>query len=187
PTPRPTPTPPPTPTPTVQPTPVNRVTIPNARNGKLVTIISPLGTRLSDVDAFRNLQGCPDGFNGQFLNLTIGSFKFVVRGLEFGAATIVDMIVSPGTQINSYFKFGPEPDNPEPHCYEFLFDGFTGAEILSDRVILHFIDGERGDGDLVPNGVIVEPGGPAFLSDEPIEVSGGCALVQTVESGSGLL
>ena len=68
-----------------------------------------------------------------------------------------------------------------------MFDGFTGAEILSDRVILHFIDGERGDGDLVPNGVIVEPGGPAFLSDEPIEVSGGCALVQTVESGSGLL
>ncbi|MEE8298739.1 MAG: hypothetical protein V3R67_05110, partial [Thermodesulfobacteriota bacterium] len=43
------------------------------------------------------------------------------------------------------------------------------------------------DGDLVPNGIIVEPGAPAFLSDEPIYVGSGCALVQTVESGSGLL
>jgi len=184
-----TPTLPPTTTPTIIPTPPNIVTIPNARNGKLVTLISPLGTTLTDVDAFRTLQGCPDGFNGQFLNFPIGSFEYVVSRVERGGSTTVEIILPPGTTINSFFKFGPEPDNPEPHCYEFLFDEFTGtgAEIFNDRVVVHFIDGERGDCDLVPNGIVCDPGGPALLSDEPIDGGGGCALSQTVQSGSAIL
>jgi hypothetical protein len=31
---------------------------------------------------------------------------------------------------------------------------------LTDRVILRFVDGQRGDDDLAANGQIVEPGGP---------------------------
>ena len=30
------------------------------------------------------------------------------------------------------------------------------------QVVLHFVDGQRGDADLIPNGIVVDPGGPAF-------------------------
>lgn len=39
--------------------------------------------------------------------------------------------------------------------------GVTGAEINGNIVLLHFIDGQRGDDDLIGgNGVIVDDGGP---------------------------
>ena len=45
--------------------------------------------------------------------------------------------------------------------YEFLYDGTVGAEILDDRVILNFVDGELGDEDLTVKGIIVDDNGPA--------------------------
>ncbi len=77
-----------------------------------------------------------------------------------------------GTVIDSYFKFGPTPDNPDPHWYEFLYDGETGAEIDGTRIIvMHFVDGKRGDDDLTANGKIVDIGGPSISSG-----SGGCFI-----------
>ncbi len=70
-----------------------------------------------------------------------------------------------GVLPTTYYNFGPTPDDPSLHWYEFLFDGSTGAEILSDRIILHFIDGQRGDHDLVVNGEITTSGGPSLLAD----------------------
>ncbi len=55
-------------------------------------------------------------------------------------------------------------NNPTDHWYEFLYDGTTGAEILADKIVLHFVDGERGDSDLTANGVIADPGAPAILT-----------------------
>ena len=73
-----------------------------------------------------------------------------------------------------------------PHWYEFLYDGTTGAEVYFEsngyefrldettppalfndpsvfitRIVLHFVDGRRGDDDLEADGVITDPGGPA--------------------------
>ena len=76
-------------------------------------------------------------------------------------ATTVTLTLQPGLQVDSYYNFGPTPDNPDPHFYEFLFDGTTGAEIFADRIVLHFVDGQRGDHDLTENGEIVTRGGPA--------------------------
>ena len=64
----------------------------------------------------------------------------------------------------TYFKFGPTPEQPADHWYEFLYDGTTGAEIFADRIVLHLVDGQRGDNDLIENGVIVEPGAPAIAA-----------------------
>ncbi len=61
----------------------------------------------------------------------------------------------------TYVNFGPTPEDPVEHAYEFLFDGTTGAEILADQIVLHFIDGERGDHDLSVNGEILTRGAPA--------------------------
>jgi hypothetical protein len=154
-----------------------------------VTIESEEGTILSDVKPLsKKVQGCPDGFNGQFLSFPVGSYQYVVSGINPGDETTVIIDFPPGTIINSYFKFGPTPDNPQPHCYEFLFDGQTGAQIFGTTAVVHHIDGARGDDDLTPNGVIVDPAGPALLSDEPPNTSGnGCSMAQTVSSQTALL
>jgi hypothetical protein len=49
----------------------------------------------------------------------------------------------------------------------------TGAEFRGDRVILHFVDGGRGDNDQSANGRIVDPGGPAVVSLDGGSSSGG--------------
>ena len=68
-------------------------------------------------------------------------------------------------------KYGPTLEDGTDHWYEFLYDGATGAEILSDRIVLHFVDGERGDHDLAANGSILDPGGPASeLDNRPLDV-----------------
>jgi hypothetical protein len=84
-------------------------------------------------------------------------------------------IVLPGEQrLDTYYKFGPTRDNQTAHWYEFLYDGTTGAELIDndgdggiERIVLHLLDGERGDSDLAFNGTIVDPGGPAILQNVP--------------------
>jgi hypothetical protein len=42
-----------------------------------------------------------------------------------------------------------------------MFDGQTGVNMVGPRdIIIHFVDGERGDDDITTNGYIIEPGGP---------------------------
>ncbi len=77
----------------------------------------------------------------------------------------VTVELPPGVNPTSYFNFGPTPEDPNTHWYEFLFDGATGAEILEEQIILHFVDGERGDHDLMVNGEITTLGGPSLLAD----------------------
>ncbi len=72
--------------------------------------------------------------------------------------------------FHSYYKYGPTPDDPTDHWYEFLYDGQTGAELLSDRIILHFVDGERGDSDLSINGAISDPGGPVEITEAEVTI-----------------
>jgi hypothetical protein len=69
--------------------------------------------------------------------------------------------------------------NPQPHWVDFTFDGTTGAEILGDRVILHFVDGGRGDDDGAINGSIKYVGGPAIEAAVPRPESNndwGCSI-----------
>lgn len=60
----------------------------------------------------------------------------------------------------TYRKYGPTPDNPVPHWYDFMYNGQTGAVIAGNCITLYFVDGERGDDDLTQNGFIVDQGGP---------------------------
>ncbi len=73
-------------------------------------------------------------------------------------------------KFDSYYKFGPTPDNPTPHWYEFLYDGETGVEILGEDIVVHLVDGGRGDSDLMVNGVIVDPGGPVVIDDAELTI-----------------
>jgi parallel beta-helix repeat protein len=137
----------------------NVASLPNAEDGEYVTLVSPEGTQLADVIAFGNPSpsDAPPG-----VDFPIGFLSFKVQGLAPGGSVDVTLFLPANETIASYYKYGPTRNNPEDHWYEFIFEGETGAEVLPDRVILHFIDGEEGDDDVVVNGEVVEPGAPAF-------------------------
>jgi MYXO-CTERM domain-containing protein len=82
-----------------------------------------------------------------------------------------------------YYAYGKTLDNQTDHWYDFTFDGVTGAEIKNDRIILHFVDGERGDDDLDPNNdSISHTGAQAVVtttSSTPSAQSGGCSIATT--------
>lgn len=52
-------------------------------------------------------------------------------------------------------RYGPTPDDPADHWYEFSYDGRTGAEVAGDLILLHLKDGERGDDALAADGLVV--------------------------------
>ena len=63
----------------------------------------------------------------------LGLFSFAVEGLSAGSSTTVDLLLPPGQEPETYFKYGPTPADTSPHWYEFLADGTTGAEISGGR------------------------------------------------------
>ena len=87
------------------------------------------------------------------------------------------MCLYANTRPVKFFKFGPTPDNPVDHLYEFSFNGETGAEFSGNEVILHFVDGKRGDSDLTKNGIIVDPGTPAIQASNAGDWLLLCALM----------
>lgn len=153
-----------------------------------VIIASPEGTMLED--AARVLPECPDEINGEFVDYPLDFFTFEISNINEGESVQVNFILPEGSQeVDSYFKFGPTPDNPEPHCYEFTFDGTTGAQFLGNgEILITFVDGLRGDSDLTVNGVITDPGGPAVREFENPQIGvGDCSLARTSQPPSALI
>ena len=133
--------------------------LPNSADGQYVTIVSPDGTKLEGVSAIANPSPADAPASVKF---PVGFFEFKVSGITIGGSTNVTLLLPLGHKLKTYYKYGPTPDNPTEHWYEFLYDGTTGAEIVSNRtIVLHFVDGQRGDSDLTANGRIVDPGGPS--------------------------
>ena len=90
-------------------------------------------------------------------------------------------------QINAVHVFGSTPNNPDPHLYDFFYDGETGAEVFSDRIVLHFVDGARGDDDLTVNGQITFAGGPVFAASSvtPASIGGSSVEISLLNPGAG--
>ena len=112
------------------------------------------------------------------LNFVYGFLSFEVTNVNVGGNADIKIILPRGESPKKFFKFGPTPDNPVDHLYEFTFDGETGAEFNGNEVILHFVDGKRGDSDLAANGVIIDPGTPALRAGNSGSGGGGggCSL-----------
>ncbi|MBT8356716.1 MAG: hypothetical protein KJO61_02990, partial [Deltaproteobacteria bacterium] len=122
-----------------------------------VTIESALGTILSEVRALENPSPA-DSPSG--LEFTHEFFDFTITGLAPGASTTVTLYCPVGAAPTTYYRYGPTPTNLADHWYEFDFDGTTGAQINANVITLNFVDGDRGDDDLIANGTIVDAGGP---------------------------
>jgi len=129
-----------------------------------VTLASPDTTTLNDVQSVDNPSptDAPAGTDFPY-----GFLEFIIEGVEFGGATTVTLFLPDGATPDTYYKYGPTPDNPTPHWYKFMYDGETGAEINDNVVTLYFIDGQRGDNDLTANSTIVEPGGAGEMTTQP--------------------
>ncbi len=137
-----------------------------ALGGNYVTIAAPAGQQLTGVAAVVNPSPVNLPFGAQF---PLGFITFTVTGVLVGGATVVEIHVPPGVQINAYYKYGPTPGNPTPHWYRFDFDptSNTGAVITPGLVTLQFVDGARGDDDLTANGTITDDGGAALVMVPP--------------------
>ena len=118
----------------------------------------------------------PSLLNG--LNFVYGFLSLQVANVDIGGNADVKLILPKDETPKKFFKYGPTPDNPVDHLYEFTFDGETGAEFNGNEITLHFVDGKRGDSDLTANGVITDPGTPALRAGNSGSGGGGggCSL-----------
>jgi phosphodiesterase/alkaline phosphatase D-like protein len=99
-----------------------------------------------------------------------GFFAVNYEGLAPGASTTLKLYLPSGSTSNSYWKFGPTSPGGASQWYNFSFDPISGTgakfEDLNgdgqDDIVLHFVDGQRGDDDFIANGRISDPGAPAF-------------------------
>ena len=129
-----------------------------AQNFPMTTLALANGSAFANVSAVEN----PSPTDGpDATSFPLGFFEFEVIEVEVGGRETVEIFPPPDYQFDTYWRYGPTPDDPTDHWYEFLYDGNVGAEILDDRVLLHLVDGELGDDDLTANGTIVDAGAPA--------------------------
>jgi hypothetical protein len=77
---------------------------------------------------------------------------------------VVTLYDNTTSRPTGYYAFAKGPPGG---WFDFTFDGTTGAEILSDRIVLHFVDGGRGDDDGAADGTIRHVGGPAIETAIP--------------------
>jgi uncharacterized delta-60 repeat protein len=138
---------------------VNVTSLPNAVTGSYITLQSPAGTNLADVEAVTNPPpGLPAG-----AKTPVGIVDFQVLGVAPGVTTVV-LYMPAGVKVNQYWKYGPSG------WFNFTWDGTTGAkfqDVNGDRtkdIVLKIVDGGRGDNDGLTNGVVVDPGVPVFMT-----------------------
>ncbi|RME46009.1 MAG: hypothetical protein D6791_09355, partial [Chloroflexi bacterium] len=137
----------------------NVATVPGAAG--FLTLAAPEGVTLQDVEAAQPPEAPPAN-----VEVPQGLVGFQATGISAGGSFSMTLTVQDGPIATSYWKFGSTPDNSANHWYEFTYDPATGtgAEIKGRQIILHYVDGKRGDNDLTANGVIGDPGGPAGVT-----------------------
>lgn len=124
-----------------------------------VTIAASPQVSLTNVSA---VEDPAPGTKPSNVDFPLGFFRFDASGIAAGGATTITIYARAGTNANTYYGYGPTPDNAAPHWYAFLFDGVTGATVFADRMELHLADGQRGDADPRPSRISFGPGGSAF-------------------------
>jgi cyclophilin family peptidyl-prolyl cis-trans isomerase len=144
------------------------------------------GTAISLLQSFESPPNQSAHFNNGMLSMSIS-------GGSGSAGYTATMRDGAAVRPTHYYAYGPTPDDPADHWYDFAYDGMTGAEIKNDRIILHFVDGERGDDDRTVNGSITHTGAQAVLTavNDGSAQGGGCSIAtnssQTERGGDWVL
>jgi hypothetical protein len=135
-------------------------------SGKWWTLVSPAGTQLAGVSPSGppDFASLPPGYD-----FPLGFATFTVQGLAAGATLMVTNVLHDALSFDTVWAYGPTPDSAQPHWYEFLFDGQVGARLSPYQFTLTFVDGQRGDDDLMANGRVTALLAPARrLSSAPV-------------------
>jgi hypothetical protein len=143
----------------------NVVTLPNPEGGSPITITSTAGTTLSASISPHSDAAPPTGIDFPFGFL---SFEVINTG-NTGGPVSVTISGLDFSQITDYYKYGETPADPSNHWYDFLLNKSTdadsatgtGMEIVNGNLVLHLVDGGRGDDDVAANGYVFDIGGPA--------------------------
>jgi carboxypeptidase T len=147
-----------------------------------VTLASQPVTSITNCKASDNPSSTDAPSNVAFF---YGFFGFTIIGAGGGSAKTVTLYFPAGTTFDTYYKYGPTPNNTTNHWYEFLYDGQTGAEMSGNVITLHFIDGARGDDDLTANGNISDTGGPGISANPGGGGDSGGRVVGSSGGGGG--
>ncbi|MEZ4512330.1 MAG: LamG-like jellyroll fold domain-containing protein [Chloroflexota bacterium] len=155
--------------------------LPSPITGQYVTLAASPGMTLTNV----SFPATPTSGVGSLpadVTFPLGFPTFNLSGMGAGGSAEVTMYLTSTTGINTYYKY-----DATNGWYEFAYDSNTdtGAEFVGNTIALYFVDGARGDNDLSANGIITDPGGPAFklvTYDLTVSTTGGGSV--SVPSGS---
>ena len=134
--------------------------VPTADTNKTITLASPPGTRLENCRLIEPLPANPPP-DAVF---EWGFYAFTITGIPEGGAAELEIRLPEGASPTDYIKYGPTPAKPYDHWYTFLDNGQTGAALNGSVITLYFVDGANGDANLVPDGKIIDPGGPFYTT-----------------------
>jgi cyclophilin family peptidyl-prolyl cis-trans isomerase len=155
-------------------------------NSTYITIVTPNSAVIKDIGFIENPNPMDTPAGITFIH-GLFQYEVVITAPQPTVAVTVAILLPQGDSSLKYYKYGPTTDNPEPHWYDFSYDGVTGAQYLGDvqieppgggqkitrsMFLMNFIDGARGDDDLLVNGVVTDTGGVATVNSS----GGGGAL-----------
>jgi hypothetical protein len=157
----------------------NLVRSPTPLGFGLSDVSDPVQTNVSDFQPVANPSPTGDFPPGTSVNdFPFGFYQFTVTGDTSPGGIVLKLdLPAPVPAPTKYYKFGPTPNNPTPHWYDFAYDADpsspdygTGAVIVSQGegndvlIYLHFRYGRRGDDPSAPSFTVVDPGGPGFFA-----------------------
>ena len=165
--------------------------LPNPTTGAYITLESPDGTTLVDVQVTSDL---PEETLPRDADFPVGVLYFELEGVTTGGDAVVNVLLAEPVAVNSYWKYGPVPGDASESWYDFRFDSSVGAELIAgeatgevSEIRLHLTDGATGDHDLSENGRIVDPGAAVDIAnaaptaaDDNVGTSAGEAVVLDV-------
>jgi hypothetical protein len=139
------------------------------------------GTSLAQVRAAPVPQGTLTGsLAGADFPFGFYHFKVILPpGVDDAEVTLT---LPAGETIETYVKYGPEPDDPVPHYYDFGNAArYPGAVTIAGNVItLRLTDNGAGDHDGLHNGEILDPGAPMSWMKGDFDKNGILGLTDAV-------
>ena len=129
--------------------------LPNAEDGRYVTLESPPGTNMTGVQAVGN----PSPGDAPPLNFPYGFFSFTINNVGVGDTAVLTLTLPDAVpDTTEYWKYGPTVADPTDHWYQIPVGDNDGDDLIT----ISLTDGGDGDDDLAANGVIVDQGGPGM-------------------------
>jgi hypothetical protein len=138
-------------------------------DGQRLTVESPEGTIISKLTIKEKPSSSSIPLDD--LDFTYGLVDLTIENVDVNGSAIVTLYYPEDSSPEAYYKYGPTPDQPEDHWYEFMYDGETGAVIDQNIITLHYVDGKRGDDNVsvVDDKISDTVGGAVFRSSQAIQ------------------